>query len=172
MGRAEQRVLPAGHVAADGADGDVAVAEDDAGADLDLEGHEGAELLLGEAADVGLAVLGVALQVVGHRGDGVVELGGGELEAGRVPAVELAAVAAHRVQAVRLDVEEHLGDDACRLGVALEEAVFAVLDDLHRRRSSVGARPIGGGLVGDASTTALDRGDERSTGAGWEHLPL
>jgi len=60
LGRAEHRIAAAGDVAADGADGNVLVAKDDAGPDLDFKGQQCRKLGAGEAADVLLTVVSVS----------------------------------------------------------------------------------------------------------------
>jgi hypothetical protein len=78
------------------------VAEYDAGMDFDLQRVHGRKLGLGEAADVVLAVIGVANQLLGQLRNDRSHLRGAEFEAGRIPFVELAAVLPHGVHAVAL----------------------------------------------------------------------
>ena len=71
--RGEQRVLAAGHVAADGVHRDVAVAEHHAGQRLHLDVAQRRALVLGEVADLGLGeadVLEVLGGELGHAGAG------------------------------------------------------------------------------------------------------
>ena len=104
------------------------MAEDHAGLGLDLQRQQGRKLGLREPAHVGLAELRVGDQLRIEPGDGLVDLFGAELEIGRVPVIELAAVPANGVHAVLLQVEEHLRNDARRLGILFEEPVAALFE--------------------------------------------
>ena len=96
MRRGDHRIAPAGHVAADAADRDVAMAEHDAGQGLDLDIAHRFALDLGEIADLRLREADVVERLRrdlrDHRGD----LGIGQAEARRRPFVEALAEFAHR----------------------------------------------------------------------------
>ena len=95
MRRGDHRIAPAGHIAADAADRDVAMAEHDAGQRLDLDIPHRFALDFGEVADLRLrevdVVDGLRRHFRDHRGDVRV----GQAEARRRPFVEALAKLAH-----------------------------------------------------------------------------
>ena len=131
LGRAEHRVAPARDVAPHRLHRDMPVAEDHAGLRLDLQWQHGRKLGLREPAHVGLAERRVRDQLRVEPGDGLIDLVAAELEFGWVPVIEPEAVPANGVQAVLLQVEEHLRDDARRFRIFLEEPVAALFEYLH-----------------------------------------
>jgi hypothetical protein len=64
---------------------------------------------LGEIADLGLGEGDALLERLGERRAGGGHLAGGDLEARRIPVVELAGVGAHGIDAAALDGAQHLG---------------------------------------------------------------
>ena len=105
-GGADQRVLAAGNVAADAADRDQLLAEDDAGRELDLERLQTVALAPGEALDLRLAVGEVLLerlgQAAGDRADPL--LGHPEVA---LPAIELPGERPDCLVAAIPDLGEH-----------------------------------------------------------------
>ena len=117
VGGGEQRVFAARHVAADGVDRDVLVAEHDARQRLHLDVHQRGLLVLGEGAHLGLReadVVQVARRQLGH---GVADFLIGEAEILPVPAVELGGHLAHRGVPARGDVGQDRLDGGADLGV-------------------------------------------------------
>ena len=133
MRRRHHRELAARHIAADGLNGDVAVAEDHARLRLDLDiGHRGA-LRLGEAADLFLRVFDVG-EVRGadpaHR---VFDVLLGQAEGRRIVLVELHRQFAHRRIAARVDIGQRRlncgADPGVGVGAVLKaDALFQILD--------------------------------------------
>ena len=117
VGGGEQRILAAGHVAADAVHRDVPVAQDHPGQGLDFDVLQRVLLDLREIADLRLRELDVVDLARRHGLDAGLDLRRAQLEGGRVPVVELARVLAHRLVAALLDVGQdglhglaHLGD--------------------------------------------------------------
>ncbi|MDO8210291.1 hypothetical protein Q7L65_07735 [Conexibacter sp. CPCC 206217] len=130
--RGEHRVAAARHVRADGADGDVRVAEHDARQRLGAQVGQGRPLRLGERAHLPLRERDVLAQRGVQLRGRALELVRAEHEALRVPPVQLARPAADRLDAALLDVGEHQLD--------------AVADLLRRRgRRRAGGLQVGGG---------------------------
>ena len=99
--RGEHRVAPAGHVGADGAHRDVAVAERHARQRLDLEVAQRLALRCGEGAHLLLGEGDVLAQLVVERSPAAGDRRLVDDERRRVPAVELARVVADRVDRPR-----------------------------------------------------------------------
>ena len=87
-GGADQRILAAGNVAADAADRDQLLAEEDAGRELDLERLQTVALAPGEALDLRLAVREVLLERLGQAAGDRADLLLGHPEVA-LPAIEL-----------------------------------------------------------------------------------
>jgi len=93
-------------------------------------------LLLGELADIALAVVGVANSLLRHLRNGFLNLCLCEKERGRIPIVELTAVLADGVHAVLLQINQHTGHDGSSFGIRLEESLLTLLHYLHGTLSS------------------------------------
>ena len=135
VGRGDHRVAPARDVAADAADRDVAVAEDDARDRLHLHVRHRVALDPGEIADLGLGELDVLADVGGHGSDQRVDLRRRQAEALRRPAVELLGQRADRRVAPGLDVGEDVLDraaDRVVLGALVLGALRLLQDPGHR----------------------------------------
>jgi hypothetical protein len=111
-------VAPGRHVAARGVHRDRLLPGDKARLHLKLEIGHGRLLRLGEALDVAMGELDLALELVGHHGAGGLDLGLGQDRVALV-LVELAGVFQRLRVAARLDVVEDALDDRMHVrGVA------------------------------------------------------
>ena len=99
--------MPGGQVGADATDGDVAVADEQAGRDLALDVADAAQLQLREALHALVAQIESLTNALVNGVAGAVELLAGHREPFRAPVIELLRVAADRVHAVALDLEQH-----------------------------------------------------------------
>ena len=118
------------------------------GCSLDLERQHRVQLRLGEAADVALAVVGVANRLLRQACDRVIDLLPRQSEVRRVPFIELATVLSNRVHAIALQIEQHAADGRCRFLICLEKALLAFFDDFH---------PVSDYRVGEAVRSKIFR---------------
>ena len=119
--------------------------EHHARADLHLEVGERGSLCLGEAAHLRGGGVDVPRQLGGPLRAGAVDVGVGDAEVGRIPAVEPRGPLAHRLLAASRDVVEDLRDGAHDLRAGLRDVVAAALQvpshaDPTRRRERSAAR--------------------------------
>ena len=113
------------------------MAQDDARLKLDFERQHGGQLRLGELADVGLAEIGIGNHLRLQPCDRLVDLLRAQLEARRIPIVETGAVLAHGIHPILFEVGQHLRNHAGRLRIVFEQAVPALLEYLHQKRSLI-----------------------------------
>ena len=126
--RREHRVAPAGDVRADGVDRDVAVAEHDAGPHLDLEVGAACRAAPGRTLRTwswakAMCSRSSASSSSAARSNSASDT----MKDVGLPAVELARVAAHRVEAAALDVAQHVADPGAQLVRRLELAALGAL---------------------------------------------
>ena len=119
MGRGQQRIFAARHIAAHGIHRDVLVAEDDARQGLDLEIEQAGLLLLREIAHLGLGEADV-VDVLGRElGEAALDLRIGQAEILAAPIVEFLGELPHGRIAARSDVGQDPFDDGTDLGIVL-----------------------------------------------------
>ena len=106
-GTRHQRAVAGGQVGANAADGHVAVADEQAGSEFALDVAHAAELQLGKALHALVAELKTLADAGVDSVPRAVELVARHREPFRAPAVELLRMAADRVHAVALDLEQH-----------------------------------------------------------------
>jgi hypothetical protein len=102
----EQRVFAAGDVAADIGNGDVLMAEGDAGQRLHLQRQHRILLLLREVPYLRLSEGDVGQVLVGELGVAGIDFGLAQAEVGPIPTVELARKLSHGFVAALLDIGE------------------------------------------------------------------
>ena len=127
----DHRVAAAGHVRADARDGNVPVAEPDAGKRLDLEVGHRRPLRLRERPHLLLAERDVVQHLVGNALEARGDLVGSQPEALRLPAVEAGRVPPDGGVSVRRDGRDDLVDDL-RDGAVVVRAVMAARGGLQR----------------------------------------